>query len=119
MVSAVKTEPNCLSDWLFYEEDEIGRYSRDNVKQAANTTLKSGAVLQKMPLATLLNLRVLLVPRMQRLALWSTTLQRVQLRARMLSCRVMPALSRNTCSGKLVQLNHKRPPRWQALQHWA
>lgn len=47
MVSAVKTEPNCLSDWLFYEEDEIGRYSRDNVKQAANTTLKSGAVVAK------------------------------------------------------------------------
>ena len=47
MVSAVKTEPNRLSDWLFYEEDEIGRYSRDNVKQAANTTLKSGAVVAK------------------------------------------------------------------------
>ena len=47
MVSAVKTEPNRLSDWLFYEEDEVGRYSRDNVKQAANTTLKSGAVVAK------------------------------------------------------------------------
>lgn len=47
MVSAVKIEPNRLSDWLFYEEDEIGRYSRDNVVQAANTTLKSGAVVAK------------------------------------------------------------------------
>lgn len=47
MVSAVKIEPNRLSDWLFYEEDEIGRYSRDNVVQAANTTLKSGAVVMK------------------------------------------------------------------------
>lgn len=45
MVSAVKNEPGRASDWLLYEEDEIGRYSRDVVTVAANQTLKCGAVV--------------------------------------------------------------------------
>jgi hypothetical protein len=45
MVSAVKTEPGRLSDWLLFESDEIGRYSRDVVTVATNQTLKSGAVV--------------------------------------------------------------------------
>ncbi len=45
MVSAVKNEPGRLSDWLLYEEDEIGRFSRDNVVVAANQTLKCGSVV--------------------------------------------------------------------------
>ena len=45
MVSVVKNEPGRTSDWLLYEEDDIGRYSRDNVVVAANQTLKSGAVV--------------------------------------------------------------------------
>lgn len=40
-----KTEPGRLSDWLLYEEDEVGRYSRDIVTVAANQTLKNGAVV--------------------------------------------------------------------------
>lgn len=45
MVSAVKTEPGRLSDWLLYEVDEVGRYSRDIVTVAINQTLNSGAVV--------------------------------------------------------------------------
>jgi hypothetical protein len=45
MVSAVKQEPARISDWLLYEEAEIGRYSRDNVTVGASQTLKSGAVV--------------------------------------------------------------------------
>jgi hypothetical protein len=45
MVSAVKTEPVRISDWLLYEEDEIGRYSRDNVTVGPSQTLLSGAVV--------------------------------------------------------------------------
>lgn len=45
MVSAVKPEPGRLSDWLLYEEDEIGRFSRDNVVVAQNQTLKRGSVV--------------------------------------------------------------------------
>lgn len=45
MVSPVKNEPGRLSDWLLFEEDEIGRYSRDNVVVAANQTLKCGSVV--------------------------------------------------------------------------
>jgi hypothetical protein len=45
MVSAVKNEPGRASDWLLYEEDEIGRYSRDIVTVAANQTLKCGAIV--------------------------------------------------------------------------
>lgn len=41
----VKTEPGRISDWLLYEEDDIGRYSRDIVTVAPNQTLKSGQVL--------------------------------------------------------------------------
>ena len=47
MVSPIKTEPNRQSDWLILEEDEIGRYSRDNVTIAANQTLKDGHVVGK------------------------------------------------------------------------
>lgn len=41
----VKTEPNRNSDWLLYEEDGIGRYSRDNVTVAASQTLVDGTVM--------------------------------------------------------------------------
>ncbi len=41
----IKTEPNRRSDWLLYEEDELGRYSRDIVTVAPNQVLVSGTVL--------------------------------------------------------------------------
>lgn len=47
MVTPVKTEPKRQSDWLIYEEDQIGRYSRDNVVIAANQTLSDGHVVGK------------------------------------------------------------------------
>ena len=40
-----KVEPGRLSDWLLYEEDEIGRFSRDIVTVAINQTLKNGSVV--------------------------------------------------------------------------
>jgi hypothetical protein len=45
MVSAIKSEPVRTSDWLLYEEDEIGRYSRDNVTVGSSQVLKAGAVV--------------------------------------------------------------------------
>lgn len=45
MVSTVKQEPGRISDWLLYEEDDIGRYSRDNVVVGQNQTLKCGSVV--------------------------------------------------------------------------
>ena len=45
MFSAVKTQPARISDWLQYEEDELGRYSRDIVTLAPNQTLASGTPL--------------------------------------------------------------------------
>ncbi len=36
-----------ISDWLLYEEDDIGRYSRSNVAQAVSSTLLCGAVVAK------------------------------------------------------------------------
>lgn len=47
MPTPVKTEPKRQSDWLIYEEDQIGRYSRDNVVIAANQTLSDGHVVGK------------------------------------------------------------------------
>lgn len=45
MVSAVKNEPARLSDWLLYEIDEVGRYSRENITIGANQTLVCGSVV--------------------------------------------------------------------------
>jgi hypothetical protein len=45
MVSPTKLEPIRQSDWLLYEETEVGRYSRDNVTVGPSQTLKSGAVI--------------------------------------------------------------------------
>lgn len=45
MVSEVKTELGVASDWLLFEEDEIGRYSRENVTVAASQNLVSGSVV--------------------------------------------------------------------------
>lgn len=40
-----KVEPVRISDWLLYEEDDIGRFSRDIVTVAASQTLACGAVV--------------------------------------------------------------------------
>ena len=55
MVTAVKTELGRISDWLLYENCDIGRYSRDNVNITvpANTTYLSGTVLGKNAAGTL------------------------------------------------------------------
>jgi hypothetical protein len=45
MTVAVKNEPTRISDWLLYEEDEVGAYSRDNGVVAASQTLACGAVV--------------------------------------------------------------------------
>ena len=41
----VKIEADVTSDWLLYEEDDIGRYSRQNVVVAVNQTLVDGQVV--------------------------------------------------------------------------
>lgn len=43
MIGTPKVEPGRLSDWLLYEETDIGSYSRDIVTVAANQTLKCGS----------------------------------------------------------------------------
>lgn len=55
MVSAVKTEPGRISDWLLWEQDGIGRFSRDDISISvpANTTYYSGMVLGKNAAGTL------------------------------------------------------------------
>lgn len=40
-----KVEPVRISDWLLYEEDDIGRFSRDIVTVAVSQTLACGAVV--------------------------------------------------------------------------
>lgn len=41
-----KTEGNVNSDWLVYEDDDAGRYSRENVVIAASQTVKAGQPLE-------------------------------------------------------------------------
>lgn len=43
MIGTPKIEPGRLSDWLLYEENGIGSFSRDIVTVAANQTLKCGS----------------------------------------------------------------------------
>ena len=40
-----KIEPAKLSDWLLYEEDDLGRYSRETVTVAGGQNLKCGSVV--------------------------------------------------------------------------
>lgn len=55
MVSAVRTELGRISDWLLFENCDVGRYSRDNIDITvpANTTYLSGVVLGKNAAGTL------------------------------------------------------------------
>lgn len=41
-----KSEGQYKSDWLVYEEDDIGRYSRENVTIGANQTITTGQPLE-------------------------------------------------------------------------
>jgi hypothetical protein len=45
MVTVVKAELGVVSDWLLFEEDESGRYSRENVTVAPGQILVSGQVV--------------------------------------------------------------------------
>jgi hypothetical protein len=45
MNGSAKIEEGRLSDWLLYEEDDIGRFSRENVTVDGGQTLKCGSVV--------------------------------------------------------------------------